>query len=208
MKTYKYKNLIDKQQIPDDCDKFLCDCYKLTELPILPNTLKILNCSGNILTNLPILPSTLIKLYCSYNEIIVLPKLPNSLNILSCGSNNIIEILELPINLTIFDCSSCKIIQLPSIFPSKLKKIIVCFNELTELPELPERIKMIEIIDCCYNNIKYLSNHNVVILKKLLQYYIIELMNANTLISFDVYLLNNPVSINYTNNEDFINSFE
>ena len=50
----------------------------------------------------------------------------------------------------------------------------------------------------------YIKNYYKIIL----QNYIIELINANTLISFHDNLLNNSVSVNYTNNEYFINSFE
>ncbi len=69
MKEYAYKDLIDKNIIPDDCE--------------------ILYCSGCDLDKLPVLPDGLTTLFCRNNNIIELPELPNGLKILFCNDNPI-----------------------------------------------------------------------------------------------------------------------
>ena len=61
----------------------------LTELPKLPDDLKVLSCFGNRLTQLPKLPNGLQKLMCTCNQIKRLPKLPDGLQILYCYNNKI-----------------------------------------------------------------------------------------------------------------------
>lgn len=92
----------------------------LYNLPILPSSLKILNCSANALTSLPPLPSGLIYLNCSntyllnnYSEVVgtgltSLPELPSSLNYLNCKSAALHCLPPLPISLTtlLFDNDS------------------------------------------------------------------------------------------------------
>ena len=60
-------------------------------------------------------------------------------------------------------------------------------NNLTELPELPERI---DTLECMYNNIKYLSLHNINIIK---------MMDPDF-----IELLHNPFSNGFETMEDFL----
>ena len=84
--------------LEDYDDIVFIDCYEnqLTELPILPLSLKSLICSNNQLTNLPTLSDNLKKLWCSDNKLTELPILPDSLSQLYCKSNQLTELPTLP----------------------------------------------------------------------------------------------------------------
>ena len=69
-----------------------CSDNKLTELPPLNNTLKVLVCSLNELTELPPLNNTLKVLECSLNQLTELPVLNNKLVKLYCSNNKIYNI--------------------------------------------------------------------------------------------------------------------
>ncbi|MBK7137560.1 MAG: hypothetical protein IPH74_00445 [Bacteroidetes bacterium] len=64
-------------------------CYEsnLSSLPVLPNSLSLLDCSFNQLSSLPSLPSSLTHLNCENNQLSSLPSLPSSLTYLNCGNN-------------------------------------------------------------------------------------------------------------------------
>jgi hypothetical protein len=92
-----------------------------------------------------------------------LPELPKNLKELHCYHNNLIELLALPNKLTFLDCTS---------------------NKLIELPELPETLSGLL---CSRNNIKYLSQHNCLIIKNI----------------YSPEILNNPVSDGFDCDEEF-----
>ena len=124
-----------------------CTFDKLTELPELPNTLKVLSCQKNKLTELPKLPNSLIVLDCFANELTKLPELPNSLNILNCWNNNLTELPKLPNSLTRLYCNNNNLTRLSKL-PNTLKQLNCSNNELTELPELPNSLNSL----LCFNN--------------------------------------------------------
>ena len=70
-----------------------CNYNKLTSLPPLPPNLKVLYCSANKLTSLPPLPDTLFMLHCIYNQLTNLPLLKN-ISILYCVDNPIHNIVS------------------------------------------------------------------------------------------------------------------
>jgi len=55
--------------------RLLCENNNLTELPPLPEGLKLLYCNNNQLTSLPVLPASLEDLNCSFNQLTTLPVL-------------------------------------------------------------------------------------------------------------------------------------
>ena len=61
----------------------------LTELPHLPDGLKVLYCYGNQLTELPHLPDELETLWCYNNQLTELPHLPDGLYRFYCSNNPI-----------------------------------------------------------------------------------------------------------------------
>ncbi len=68
----------------------------LTQLPILPPSLEVLNCSNQELVSLPELPKTLKVLSCENNKLTRLPNLPDSLEILECDNNYIAIFPDIP----------------------------------------------------------------------------------------------------------------
>lgn len=108
----------------------------LNTLPVLPATIKSIDCSFNQFTVLPILPSSLISLICSSNQLPALPALPLSLQTLLCRSNQLSSLPALPNSLSTLDCSFNQIAALPAL-PSSLTSIQCNFNQLISLPSLP-----------------------------------------------------------------------
>ncbi len=66
-----------------------CANNKLSYLPDLPDTIKIISCSNNKITSLSRLPKNLEMLYCDNNELTSLPILPENLQVLYCDSNKL-----------------------------------------------------------------------------------------------------------------------
>ena len=56
-------------------------------LPVLPSTLKELQCYDNQLTTIPVLPSTLEVFDCSDNQLTTIPVLPSTLEVFFCRDN-------------------------------------------------------------------------------------------------------------------------
>jgi hypothetical protein len=102
--TYTYKELLDKNIIPDDCDRFYCNNCNLSKLQKLPDRLRLLLCNNNVITELPALPDILIELNCGSNQITELPELPNGLKYLNCCNNRLMELPELPNGLKLIYC--------------------------------------------------------------------------------------------------------
>ena len=78
---------------------------KLTNLPDLPDSLILLNCSENKLISLPDLPKTLKHLYCHNNKLTYLPNLPKSLITLHCYENKLSNLPDLPDSLILLNFS-------------------------------------------------------------------------------------------------------
>jgi Leucine-rich repeat (LRR) protein len=64
-----------------------CNNNEITQLPKLPNNIKLLNCNNNEITQLPELPNNIKFLNCSNNELTNLPKLPDDLITFYCQGN-------------------------------------------------------------------------------------------------------------------------
>jgi hypothetical protein len=110
--------------------------FGLTELPPLPEGLRILNCTNNfMLRQLSPLPSTLQELTCSANKLTELPELPDSLVYLSCGAQPLTSLPSLPPNLQTLSCLRANLTTLPPL-PQSLTYLDCRFNKLTELPPL------------------------------------------------------------------------
>lgn len=112
--------------LPLNLDTLICDNQlrgtlespSLKNLPLLPATLKYLDCSGNGITSIPNLPAGLKYLNCSsqtvqVNSILIyeevpalsgLPTLPAGLEYLSCANDALGGLPPLPATLTYLDC--------------------------------------------------------------------------------------------------------
>lgn len=119
----------------------------LSELPMLPPTLRTLDCTINNLTELPVLPSTLKKLNYSYNHnpLRRVPILPPNLISLHCIKAG--KLPKLPSTLKELDCQANNLEQLPTL-PPTLVSLFCTGNNLTKLPALPPTLK---VLDCAGN---------------------------------------------------------
>lgn len=147
-------------------DSLVCVANQLKVLPLLPNSLRVLDCRSNQLSVIVSLPDSLLTLSCSYNEIdsigdlpsglielncffnhlIHLPHLPNSLSILICGDNRITALPTLPNSIRSVDCSSNQLTFLPML-PDSLNILYCGANSLTTLPVLPRYLSRLECLD-------------------------------------------------------------
>jgi hypothetical protein len=97
---------------------------ELTELPLIPYSVKDLWCWGNNLEKLHNLPPTLELLSCSFNPLIQLPSI-------------------LPSTLEYLICHSCKLTFLPGNLPNL--QVLLCYNnQLTKIPIYPS----LTILNC------------------------------------------------------------
>ncbi len=79
-----------------------CDFNFLSELPKLPDSLRVLYCNDNHLTSLPILPKRLRYLRASHNNISIMPPFfPNNIKIVSLQANCITDLPQLPSSLKV-----------------------------------------------------------------------------------------------------------
>jgi hypothetical protein len=166
-----------------------CDKYYFLEILFIKLILWIIiffviinysiNCSINCQLFHPIA-----KMWIEYNEYVRNKKLLSDKTIsFSANMQNVTELPELPINLKELHCYRNNLIVLPAL-PNKLNFLDCINNKLIELPELP---KLKGGLFCSNNNIKYLSQHNCMIIKN------ISILK----------ILNNPVSDGFNSNDEF-----
>lgn len=107
--------------------------------------LKNLYCNDNSLTELPQLPDTLEMLECSDNQITAFSqKLPEKLDILSCSNNLLTELPQLPDNLSFLFCYNNSLTQLPAL-PEGVTKLNCANNKITGTLDLSQNIKLEEV---------------------------------------------------------------
>ena len=114
----------------------------LSELPAIPNTVRILNCEHNKLVSLPPLPDGLKQLTCANNKLTSLPALPPGLIYLSCSNNNLTAIPPLPDGLKILICHYNNLTAIPTL-PETLQELYCNGNEFSSLPPLPPNLKIL-----------------------------------------------------------------
>ena len=123
MKYIKSKKLFETKET-----KLYYSGNNLSELPVLPDTLKYLACYNNQLTFLPELPDTLEELYCDNNKLTILPELPKSLERLNCKNNQLTVLPELPNSLEILWCDNNQLLSLPDLYFHKNLTYLFCLN--------------------------------------------------------------------------------
>lgn len=180
----------DFSALPAGLDTFFCSgqitvatfSHILRSLPVLPPSLKYLDCSFNGLNSLPALPASLRFLDCSSQDVNIspeavnrtlssLPALPQGLTYLNCSGNRLSSLPALPSSLVYLDCSSeYDIINtfppppdpfdytlglLPAL-PNSLQQLICDVNKLQCLPRLPFTLSTLvydaDRIPCLPNN--------------------------------------------------------
>jgi endopeptidase La len=110
---------------------------QLTELPPIPDEVKMLICKNNLLTSLPDLPDQLTTLIVSNNKLNALPSLPVSLTTLDVSKNKL-QSLPFLQNLTELNCADNFISFLPHLLPENLKILRCSTNQIAFLPPLPD----------------------------------------------------------------------
>jgi Leucine-rich repeat (LRR) protein len=128
---------------------FNCNYNQLTSLPLLPDSLELLDCKYNQLTSLPSLPRDLQYLDCKFNKLKSLPLLPSKLVLLDCFDNELTSLPLLPEGLLSINCCINQLISLP-VLPNYLKYLGCSNNQLTSLPFLP---KTLELLGCLKNKL-------------------------------------------------------
>ncbi len=120
---------------------------RLTTLPVLPASLKYLDCSRNQLSTLPALPASLDTIICSgqfgyqnpedfFRSMTVLPALPPALSYLDCSSNKLTNLPSLPATLKFLNCNSQRVFAgLLEVFPPDPE--LVVGEGISSLPVLP-----------------------------------------------------------------------
>ena len=130
---YKY-NKLDLSKI--ECKKIVYHEQEGESIKnhILPNSLKILDCSSNGLTLLPKLPNSLKELICWNNKLTELDNLPINLLDLICGHNKITFLPQLPDSLRNLECNNNKLKIIPDL-PNSLRFLLCSNNQLKSLPD-------------------------------------------------------------------------
>lgn len=121
------------------------------------DSLKSLNCLGNLFNSLPRLPSTLDTLICSLSNLTSLPQLPSSLIILKCYNNHLISLPTLPSSLKVLECHSNPLTSLPSL-PNSLEILITNTANLSSLPILPNSLLTLNCGNNSISNLPILPN--------------------------------------------------
>jgi Leucine-rich repeat (LRR) protein len=116
--------------IPTRCEELHLEENRLTRLPDLSNSVKILNVSKNDLNKLPGL-------------------LPQNLQFLDVSDNpHLTSLPELPETLEVLRASNCALTSLPTL-PKSLRYLYLQNNYLSELPELPPHLEILYIFNNC-----------------------------------------------------------
>lgn len=126
---------------------------RLTSLPKMGSSVRILFCSHNMFTELSELPPNLVELDCANNKLSSLPELPHTLTMLDCSYNLLCSLPSLPSTLTTLDCFHNMLKTIPLLEHTSLTKLVCLVNNLTALPPLPITLKQLNV---GYNKINYL----------------------------------------------------
>lgn len=134
--SVNYNNIIEI-----DCTN--CD---LILLPVkLPSSLEVLLCCMNKLTGLPYLPSSLRLLNANFNQLYTLPQLSHTnLEELYVSKNNLRVIPELPLTLRSLFISHNELESLPKKFPPNLEALYCNGNKIDQIPLSIMELKKLE----------------------------------------------------------------
>ena len=126
----------------------------LTVLPVLPPNLKFLNVRGNELTEIPTLPNGLVEFDCSINRLDTLPAIPQSVRKLLYGANTIQNYIAVPDSLEELNITATKVGYIPFL-PSQLK-ILECQHLMQMLDSLPTLPQHLERLVCNDAGLEYI----------------------------------------------------
>lgn len=125
----------------------------LSELPVLPETVLSLNCSGNPITRLHNLPPNLRKLNCMDTKITRFENIPVTLRCLNCAGTKITQFENLPSTLRQVNCSATDITSLNGL-PSSVRYIRADYcKKFENIHELPTDLRRISFEDSTIQSI-------------------------------------------------------
>lgn len=127
---------------------------RLTSLPLFPETILVLDFSGNKIAYITGLPKALSELTLNANPLKSLPKLPIHLQKLSCVGDSLTKLPSLPDDILWLNCSNNPLRKLPKL-PAQLSKMIFENAQLDSLPQLPYLLSTCSVAG---NKIKKLPN--------------------------------------------------
>jgi len=128
----------------------------LTEIPILPPSLNILDLSVTLITEInTTLPSTLLELNISNTQVDTLPNLPEIIQNLYLTDTNISILPQLFNNLKILYIDGTLISSLPSL-PIYLQELNISRTIISSLPLLPSSLLILDISSTLISTISYL----------------------------------------------------
>lgn len=113
-----------------------CANNRLTSLPLFPESVLVLDCSGNKIRFVTGLPKALLELTLNGNPLKTLPKLPIHLQKLSCVGDSLSTLSALPDDILTLNYSNNQLQKIVKL-PAQLSKMIGDNNLLDSLPQLP-----------------------------------------------------------------------
>lgn len=136
--------------LPPKLEKIKCVECKIPRLPVLPDTVKYMDCDHNDLTELPDpLPSSLSHLSCEYNNIKKLPTLPKSIRVVFAFRGNKLPFQydpgDLPDEMQVLESEGYIEIVLFRQFNERLVRL--GREQVVELPPLEERKRIRAMLD-------------------------------------------------------------
>jgi len=134
----------------------VCRNNYITELPILPSSIKMIDCYGNKITKILRFHKGLKKIDCGNNKLLYLPELNEELTELYCGINLLTNLPKLNKKLQVLSCYRNKLTQLPEL-NSELQVLHCYHNKLTQIPQLNEELCD---LDCSNNCLIHLPELN------------------------------------------------
>ena len=113
-----------------------CANNRLTSLPLFPESVLVLDVSGNKIRYITGLPRPLLELTLNNNPLKILPQLPIHLQKLSCVGDSLSTLSILPDDILLLNCSGNQLRKITKL-PVQLSKMIGDNNLLDSLPQLP-----------------------------------------------------------------------
>lgn len=141
------------ENLPNGIEKINLGFNKIENINLAPyNRLKCINLIWNLLTQVPVLPMSVKVLLLSHNRISTLNSISTNLLELEVQNCGLDTIENLPATLESFNCEGNYLKMLPHL-PMSINKINCGYNELSTLPALPPNLK---ILNCNNNKLIFL----------------------------------------------------
>ena len=122
---------------------------RITSIPELPATVRVLSCHHTDIISIPKLPDTLNELNCMDNKnLICLPDLPDGLVYLECDNNpKLTSLPKLPRWLRFLSVNNTALESLPDL-PEYLSHLSCNSTKITEIPPIPEDLWIFSLVNC------------------------------------------------------------